>query len=106
MIPLTAGELTNELLRSIFGSAQQARQEALTEMSREFGVPVELVPEFGFHLQNTTCPKCKVGPGELCKVLIGDDVQTCPYHQEEELREVAHRERVQAAKKTWKAQIQ
>lgn len=106
IIPLTATDLTNELLRSIFGSAQQARQNALNEMSREFGVPVELVPEFGFHLQNTTCPKCKATAGEICRVVEGDDVQSCPYHQEEELKAVAHRERVQAAKKSWKAQIQ
>lgn len=106
IIPVSMKDISNDLLRSMFSSASQARSEAIVELSKEFGVSPDLVSEFGFHLQNTSCPRCKAGPGEYCKVLEGDETTTCPFHEEEELKGVTHKERLLVAKKTWKSQLQ
>lgn len=106
ILPVTMKDISQEFLRSMFSSASQARNEAIEELSKEFDVSPELVADFGFHLQNTSCPRCKAGPGEHCKVLEGDETITCPFHNDEELKSVTHKERISVAKKTWKSQLQ
>lgn len=106
IIPVQMSDISHEFMRSLFSSATQARNDAIKELADEFDVSPELVAEFGFHLQNTVCPKCKAGPGEHCKVMEGDETATCPFHNEEELKAVTHPERIETAKKTWKKQLQ
>jgi hypothetical protein len=93
-------------IRAIFESAQQAKNEAIVQLAEEFGVPAETVSEFGFYLQTLSCPKCGAQSGEACKVLAGDETTVCPYHDQEELKAVVHKERLDAAKKSWKSRLQ
>jgi hypothetical protein len=102
VIPVTSQHLGGELLRSLFEDSAKAREEAIEQMAKDFGVPAELVAEFGYHLQATSCPKCQAGAGELCKIQEDDETLTCPFHGTEELKEVAHKERIHAAKRSWK----
>jgi hypothetical protein len=96
----------DNLLRSMFESAQHARDEAVTQLASEFGVPPETVPEFGFHLQTIACPRCGAGSGEACKVMEGDATTACPVHGQEELKSCVHKERISAAKKSWGSKFQ
>lgn len=104
--PIKFATLGHDLLQSIFTSSEQAMRDATDQLSQEFGVPPEIVPEFGFHLQTILCPKCGAKKGEPCRIMEGDETTVCPVHETEELKLSVHRERVVAARKTWKAKMQ